>query len=298
MKHITSRAYKGENDFQAIIDFTASVRPQQHRNNYPGRVDLEEAFASVIVPKNTRIWFDDGSLIAWTYVDGYNNLILELDPHYAIQLGTEIVKWGEKCVRRNLSNVEKGTLYANCRESYTERIAFLKQHGFNQLQDTTITLTRMLSDTIPSPQLPEGFIIRPILGKQEAEAVAAMHRAAFGTEYMTTENRLIIMRMSGYDPSLDLVAVAPDGSIAANCICSVNQQERIGITDPVCAHPRYQGIGLVRGLLLTGFHLLKERGMSIARLGTGGDNIRMQRSAESVGFTIEYKTIWFKKDVT
>jgi len=297
MKHITSQTYKGENDFQAILAFTSSVRPPEHRNDYPSRVDLEEAFASVIVPKNTRLWFDDDSLIAWAYVDGYNNLIWEQDPQYAMQLGTEIVKWGEKCVRRNLSNAEKGTLYANCRESYTERISFLKQHGFSQLQDTTLTLTRTLSDTIPNPQLPEGFTIRSILGKEEAEAVAAMHRAAFGTEYMTTENRLIIMSTSDYDPSLDLVAVAPDGSIAANCICSVNQQEGIGFTDPVCAHPRFQGIGLVRALLLTGFRLLKERGMSIARLGTSGDNIRMQRSAEAVGFTVEYKKIWFKKDV-
>jgi hypothetical protein len=49
MRPITSRDYEGEEDFQAIIDFTSKVRPRQHRNDYPGRVDLEEAFASVIV---------------------------------------------------------------------------------------------------------------------------------------------------------------------------------------------------------------------------------------------------------
>jgi hypothetical protein len=297
MRHVTHRNYNGEKDFPTIIDFLTRMRPPQHRNDYPGRVDLEEAFASVIVPKNTRLWFEEDNLIAWAYVDGYNNLIWELDQQYAGQLGDEIVKWGKRCVRRNLSSVEKGSLYANCRESYTERIAFLKQHGFHQMEDSTIILTRVLSDEIPSPQLPPGFAIRPILGRQEAEAIAAMHRAAFGTEYMTTENRLIIMSTSGYDPSLDLVVIAPDGSIAANCICSVNEQEKIGFTDPVCAHPRFQGMGLVRALLLTGSQLLKERGMTYARLGTSGDNIRMQRSAESVGFKVEYKKIWFSKEV-
>jgi len=188
-------------------------------------------------------------------------------------------------------------MYTNCRETYIERIAFLQQHDFHQLEDITIAMTRLLSDKIPDPQLPPGFTIRPILGRQEAEAVAAMHRAAFGTEYMTTENRLIIMSTSGYDPSLDLVVVAPDGSIAANCICSVNEQEKIGFTDPVCVHPRFQGMGLVRALLLTGSRLLKERGMSYARLGTSGENVRMQRSAESVGFKVEYKKIWFSKEV-
>ncbi len=297
MRHITSRVYEGKKDFQSIIDLITRVRPSQHRTSYPNLVDLEEAFASIIVPKNTRLWFEEDELIAWAFVDGYNNLLWEWVLQYSAQLGIEIVRWGERCVRRNLSNAGKGTMYTNCRESYVERIAFLKQNGFHQLEDTTIALTRLLSEEIPSPQLPAGFTIRPILGKQEAEAVATMHRAAFGTEYMTTENRLIIMSTSGYDPSLDLVVVAPDGSIAANCICSVNEQEKIGFTDPVCVHPRFQGMGLVRALLLTGSRLLKERGMTCARLGTSGDNIRMQRSAESVGFKVEYKKIWFSKEV-
>lgn len=297
MTHIFSRGYEGDMDLQTIFDFTTRVRPPAHRNDYPGRTDLEETFASVIAPKNTCLWFAEGSLVAWAHVDGYNNLLWELDQHYQEQIGDEIVKWGERCVRRNLSTLDECALYANCRESHTERMAFLKQHGFHQLEDFTITLTRLLSDDIPSPQLPTGFTIRPILGRQEAEAVAAMHRAAFGTEYMTTENRLIIMSTSVYDPSLDLVVVAPDGSIAANCICSVNEQEKIGFTDPVSAHPRFQGMGLVRALLLTGSRLLKERGMTRVRLGTSGDNIRMQRSAESVGYTVEYKTIWFSKEV-
>ncbi len=297
MRHITSRGYEGGKDFPTIIEFTARIRPPQHRHDYPGRLDLEEAFATVIVPKNTRLWFAEDSLVAWAYVDGYNNLIWELDPQYEQPLGADLVSWGQTCVKNNLSNIEEAALYANCREDYRERMAFLKHHGFHQMEDTTITLMRSLSDSIPAPELPPGFRIRPILGKQEADAVAAMHRAAFGTEYMTTENRLIIMSTSGYDPSLDLVVVAPDGSIVANCICSVNEQEKIGFTDPVSAHPRFQGIGLVRALLATGLRLLKERGMTLARLGTSGDNIRMKRSAEAVGFKVEYKTIWFSKDV-
>jgi GNAT superfamily N-acetyltransferase len=260
-------------------------------------VDIEEAFASAIVRKNIRLWFYDNLPIAWAYVDNFNNLLWEVDHQYAGQLGTEVVGWGEDCIRRMSSNERSSALDANCREDYTERIAFLKQHGFNQLEDTTVTMERPLSSTIPDPELPPGFVIRPIAGTQEAEAVAAMHRAALGTEYMTTENRLVLMSTSGYDPSLDLVVVAPDGSIAANCICSVNLQDKIGFTDPISTHPQFQRMGLARALLLTGLRLLQERGMSYARLGTGGNNIRMQKAAESAGFTVESRTIWFSKEV-
>jgi mycothiol synthase len=295
MTHIFSRGYEGDRDLQAVLDFTSGIRPPEHRNDYPGRADLEEAFASVTAPKNARLWFADGRLIAWAYVDGYNNLLWEWDQQYTEQLGGEVVRWGEQCARRNLSNREEAALYAHCRDSDIERMDFLKQHGFIPLGDTTLTLIRSLSESIPTPVLPGGFLLRPLFGKQEAEAVAAMHRAAFGTDHMTTENRLIIMGTSGYDRSLDLVVIAPDGSIAANCICSVSPQEKMGFTDPVAAHPSFQGIGLVRALLLTGMQLLKERGMLNARLGTSGSNARMQRSAESVGFKVEYKTIWFKR---
>ena len=74
----------------------------------------------------------------------------------------------------------------------------------------TIHMKRNLSEPIPEFELPQGFQIRSVKGIEEAEAIANTHRAAFGTDYMTTENRLVIMNTSEYDPSLDLVVVAPD----------------------------------------------------------------------------------------
>ena len=158
-------------------------------------------------------------------------------------------------------------------------------------------MMRPLSEPIPSPVLPPGFIIRPIKGKEEADAVAAMHRAAFGTDYMTTENRLAIMSTSEYDPSLDLLAIAPGGEIAAYCSCSVKEGEKRGLTDPIATHPKYQHMGLARALILTGMELLKERGMESAHLGTSGENIAMQKAAAAVGFRVEHQTLWYSKEV-
>jgi len=114
---------------------------------------------------------------------------------------------------------------------------------------------------------------------------------------MTTEKRLAIRNTSEYDPSLDLVAIAPDETVAANCICSVNETNKVGNTDPIMTHPRFQRLGLARALLLAGLKLLKERGMISAHLGTSGNNVPMRKTAGSVGFRIESKTIWFSKEV-
>lgn len=297
MNHISSRLYEDEKDFPSIIDLLTAVRPPEHLNDYPVKVDLEENLASQTIRANTRLWFDDGQLIGWAFVDEFNNLRWELDPRYAGLLGSQIVEWGETCMREALDEGESTTLDASCREDYMERIAFLKRYGFQQTDITTIRMVCDLSKPIPELNLPPGFVIRPLAGAHEAEAVAAMHRAAFGTDYMTTENRLTIMNTSEYDPSLDLVVIAPDGTTVANCICSVNEQEKMGNTDPVATHPRYQGKGLARALLARGMQLLKERGMSFAQFGTSGNNVAMQKTGEAVGFKLKYKTLWFSKDV-
>lgn len=297
MNQIKSRSHQDEKDLQIILDLLTRVRPADHLNDYPVKVDIEENLASEAVRTNTRLWFDEGKPVAWVYVDDFNNLRWELDTKYEEVLGAELVAWGEDCIRKTLAENEPATLDASCREDYAERISFLNRHGFQQSDDTSIYLMRDLSKPIPKPELPQGFVIRPIKGTEEAEAVASTHRAAFGTEYMTSENRLAIMNTSEYDPSLDLLVVAPDGIVAAYCTCSVNDQTKVGFTDPVATHPHYQRKGLARALLLTGMKLLKERGMESAHLGTSGDNIAMQRTAESVGFLVEYRTLWFSKEV-
>jgi GNAT superfamily N-acetyltransferase len=280
-----------------MLDLIANVRPTAYRNDHPVRADIEENLATSAIRLNTRIWLDNNQPVGWAYVDEFNNLWWELDRQYEERLGEEIVGWGESCIHKKLANKKAGALDASCRDDDGERISFLRRHGFSQTEETTVRMTRDLSLPIPEPGLPQGFAIRSIAGKQEAGRVARMHRAAFGTDYMTTEKRLAIMSTSEYDPSLDLIVVAPDGKIAANCICSVNEISRVGNTDPIMTHPRFQHLGLARALLLTGLRLLKERGMRSAHLGTSENNIAMQKTAESVEFTIEYKTIWFSKAV-
>ncbi len=164
-------------------------------------------------------------------------------------------------------------------------------------------MLRDLTRPIPEVVLPAGFAIRCVTGEEEAPALAELHRAAFGSDYMTTENRLAMMRVPEYDPSLDLVVVAPDGRLAAYCMCSISEEEnritgrKEGQTDPVATHPRFQKMGLARALLLKGLHLLRDRGMDFAGLGTSSENIAMQKTAESVGFYVTLRKIWFEKEI-
>jgi ribosomal protein S18 acetylase RimI-like enzyme len=108
-------------------------------------------------------------------------------------------------------------------------------------------------------------------------------------------------RQADYERELDLVAVAPDGRLAAYVFGHYNREEmalcgqKIGFTDPVATHPDFQGKGLARALLLEAQRRLKERGMQAARLGTSSENIAMQKAAEAAGFCVVDQSYHYAK---
>jgi ribosomal protein S18 acetylase RimI-like enzyme len=59
----------------------------------------------------------------------------------------------------------------------------------------------------------------------------------------------------------------------------------------------YQRRGLGKAMVTAGLQGLKERGVSIAQLSTGSNNIPMQRLAKSLGFTRTSEKLWFSKEV-
>ncbi len=285
MTTISSRLYEGEKDFQTMLDLMNRIRPAIHANDFPVKVNIEENLAIEEIRANIKLWFYGSQPIGWAYVDDSHNLYWELEKQYTEPVGAEMVAWGEACIRKTLAAGETSTLDASCREDYKERLDFLSQHGFRQTETVTVHMKRNLSEPIPEFELPQGFQIRSVKGVEEAEAIAITHRAAFGTDYMTTENRLVIMNTSEYDPSLDLVVVAPDETIAAYCTCSVNEQEKEGWTDPVATHPNYQRKGSAKALLLKGMQMLKERGMKTAASAQAGKISPCRKPHGLLGFT-------------
>jgi ribosomal protein S18 acetylase RimI-like enzyme len=278
------------------------VRPAEWLADSPGVVDLQEMLSLPAIQANTRLWQNAvGQLVAFALVDDYNNLHFEIAPQAAGQeIEAQIVAWGIECIRKS-SQGSPATLDASCREDNAERIAFLERHGFEQQAIHTIHMIRPLAQPIAAPQLPEGFSIRCVTGESEAQALVALHRAAHGTDHFTLKDRLAWMHTPEYDPELDLVAVAPDGALAAYCFCQISQQENArtgrneGYTDPVATHPNFQRRGLARALLLTGLHLLKQKGAQFAALGTSSENIAMQHTATSVGFGVQSTRLWFAR---
>jgi mycothiol synthase len=293
----TSRLYADETDLARLIAFLPVARPTDRVGDYPAATDLREILWQPELQANTRLWFDQQDRqIACALVDAYNNLLFDYDPRAnSPELEEAIMQWGIACGELPLDAV--------CREEDVERAAWLTRHGFQQQALRTLHFVRPLSDPIPDPQLPMGFVIRSVTGDAEVEALVALHRAAFGTDRMTAEERRAMMSVPGYDPALDLVAVAPNGHLAGFCVCGISIEENAatgrneGYTDPIGVHPDFQMKGLARTLLLRGLQLLRERGVACAVLGTSSENTAMQAAARTVGFKLHSTKVWFTKSV-
>jgi mycothiol synthase len=304
----TDRPYADAPDLQAMIGLLIAARPAERIADYPSVVDLREMLGTSEGRANTRLWEGaDGPLVGFAIVRAtYGSLLFEVAP-WAIDsdVVAQMIAWGEERVRSAEPGLDEPiVLRASSRDDNTGRMALLERYGFVRQDEHTLHMVRPLGEPIPEPQGPKGFVIRHVEGEHEVEALVALHRAAFGTQNLTVEARLSWMRTPEYDPALDLVAVAPDGVLAAYVFCSISHEEngltgrKDGYTDPVATHPAFQRQGLARALLLTGFGLLKRRGMEHARTGTSSSNTAMQWTAKSVGFRIGSTTVFFAKQLS
>lgn len=265
-------------------------------------ISFEEAMQSEAVQKTVRLWEQDDVLFAFAYVDDYYNLRFAIDPEYiTAALEDEIVVWGVHCVQeRNSRSKEKRTLDFSCDAADIRKIDLTRRHGFIMEEIRTLDYSRSLLTPIPIFHVPEKFTIRSVLGESEVDALVDLHRAAFGTNEMTTEQRLAIMRTAQYIPELDLVVEHENHHLAAFCIFEMDissDGRKIGYPDPIGTHPDFQKLGLASALLSFGMQKLKEMGAVEARSGTSNKNEPMQQLFTKMGFHKIMEQIWFSKTV-
>ncbi len=199
-------------------------------------VDFEERIQIEQVRTSTRIWEADNLPVAFAFVDDFSNLNFVSDPACTTpELEAEIIDWALTCVRqRNADTGESNTLDAACKSDNHNRLAFLERHGFQREEIRSLGYRRSLELPIAEHPLPAGFHLRSVHGEDEVEDLVALHNSAFGTDNMTVEYRLAMMRAPQYVPELDLLAVTPNNELAAFCICSFEENNpEAGYTDPI-----------------------------------------------------------------
>ncbi len=79
------------------------------------------------------------------------------------------------------------------------------------------------------------------------------------------------MRSPVYVPERDLIAVAPDGTIASFMIWWADSRSGVGQIEPFGTHPAYQRQGVGRALMYHGLREMRAAGMRLTRVCTEDD---------------------------
>ena len=292
---MTSHRYRDLNDLYKMQELLVSVRPEEYFSNHPSPEGLRELLELKHIQHNTNLYFDGEELIAFGIIDKrYSNFYFELKDIKDKALFKNMLDWAENVLQR--ANPDAETIDTSCLEHDSIRWQLLINNNFAEQTIKTIKLERNLNILPKTPTLAKGFSIRQFKGESELEAFVTLHRAAHNTENMTIEERQSWLTHPEYDVELDLLAIAPNGSLAAYCFTQI--EDSTGFTDPIATHPKYQRMGLARALINKAFQLLKERGIKTAALTTSSENQVALQVYKSLGFEITWSKAWFAKPLT
>jgi ribosomal protein S18 acetylase RimI-like enzyme len=146
-------------------------------------------------------------------------------------------------------------------------------------------------------EMPPGYALRTVRPNDFGDYanVAALFNAAFNrTVHSAQEYANFTMHSPSYRPDLDLVAEAPDGTLAALVGVTYEPLCRYGVFEPVCTHPAHQRRGLARALMLEGMRRLRDLGALNAHVDTG-DMEQANAFYDSMGFTEAYRGFYWLK---
>jgi ribosomal protein S18 acetylase RimI-like enzyme len=248
--------------------------------------------------KHVRLWHDGNKLVGYALLGDDAYFDWQVLPEVEGKgIESEALAWAEGHLaelRAGDAERWKGPMMVGARQDNAERIGFLEGRGFHRGEYVEVNMLRSLDAPIGTQALPEavppGFTVRSVAtAAAEVSDRAAAHREVWHpwtVGDVTDEQYARFMRMPGYDRDLDVVAVAPDGMIAAYVNGWLDPVNKIGDFGPVGAREAYRRQGLTRAVLLECLRRMKARGMDRVCVSTGEPNAAARGLYESVGFRI------------
>ncbi len=240
-----------------------------------------------------RLWHDDeGKLVGYAILGEDPSFDCQVLPEYEWSgIEVEALAWAETRLaglRKHDPKRWGGNLVSGARQDNADRIAFLERHGFRFCGDfAEVNMLRSLDEPIPDPVVPIGCQVRAVAEADEISNRAAAQREVWHpwtVGNVSDEDYARFMRLPGYNRDLDVIAVTPDGVIAAYVNGWIDPINRIGDFGPVGALPAYRRQGLTRAVLLEGLRRMQMRGMDRVCISTGVSNTPALRLYESIGF--------------
>jgi mycothiol synthase len=301
---ILDRAFAGNTDLPKMTDLVRKFpKGNLHIIDLPYRL----CSWSFDYPENIRIWHDgSGQLLAWAVLQvPFWTIDYACYPDFRHTLHPQILKWADAQSHKIVTTPGgHPAWYVSVPSNQEDQIRDLEQAGFasqenvgeNSWSQVLMEHSMHLSDGV---SLPDGFHIRRLNSAREVDAYVELHRAVFESKNMTVAWRGRTLQRPEYIPDLDLVAVAPNGQLAAFCICWLGKDANgqiAGQIEPFGVRAEFRKLGLGGAILSEGLKQLKARGAQRSYVQTESHRNAAFRLYESVGFRVAQKILMYRKD--
>ena len=299
---ISNRAYSNEGD-AALMIALANQFPADHLHvtDLPYRLS-SWAFDQ---PENIHLWFDENqALIAWVALQTpFWTVDIVCRPQSGPALYAGVIDWADQRARDALHTAyERPAWYVNVFSGQEDRIQQLEKAGFrcqsNVGEDSWSKVLMRRSGETPVKLYapPAGFTVRQLAGEDEAESYAELHQSVFESKNMTAAWRKRTLQQPAYRPDLDMVVAAPDGRLAAFCICWLNGNGINGQVEPLGCHKDFRRYALGRMALSAGLRRLQALGVKNIFVETDNDRSTALRLYRSFDFQVIQDVLVYRKD--
>jgi mycothiol synthase len=301
---ITERNFSGKADLEAMVELVHKF-PTENLHV----VDLPYRFCSwsFDYPENIRLWSNEnGELLAWAILQvPFWKIDYAYNPEFHRQVHPQILSWADAQAHKIVSAPSgHSAWFVPILASWIDRIHDLEKAGFtSQANVGEHSWSQVLMEhsmQIPKDvNLPDGFYIRPLHGASEVDAYVELHRSVFESKNMTAAWRNRTLQRAEYISDIDLVIVAPDGQLAAFCICWLTKDDKDNISgqiEPMGVHADFRKLGLGRAILVEGLKRLSAKGATQIYVQTDNYRDAAFKLYESAGFHVLHDILMYRKD--
>lgn len=285
--NLTVRNYQNEEDYWRIREFLRRVMIKNQRRELSWHVARWDywwwfcnPYLEKISPhKHIFLWEDEmRNIVAVLNPEGKGTAYLQIDPQLAPEnLEQAMIELAEK---HFAISDEQGrqNLWVFSEAKNQKRHEILIQRGYKldkALGETETQHRRSLDEPLPEIPSVKGYIIRSLGdGLELLERCYASGLGFHNDDIQFARNNRdepqwyqSLQLAPLYRRDLDLVAVAPDGSIASFCTIWFDDVSRTAYYEPVATVPAHQRKGLSKAVLTEGLHRLKHMGCKVAFVG-------------------------------
>ena len=248
--------------------------------------------------REVRLWEEDGELVGFAWLEEPDGVVMQVHPRLrgSSSLEGEMLEWAARQTRAAYGDRAGDELWTRVAEDEPRLDALLARLGFARDPDHALKMLRDLDEPITGNAPPDGWTVREVGGEGEWEERVQIHREVWHPSRVTLEAYRRLRAAPGYDPRLDLVAVAPDGKFGSYCVCWFDPESRTGLFEPLGTRPAYRSKGLGKAVMHEGLRRLRELGARSAFVTAVHDNGAARSLYESVGFhTINRERLYGKK---